>query len=70
MDSPLITQEINSTNNGTAQPNLGARDVMEYLIPVPPLQEQCKIVNKIENLISNINQIEKSFGIINANKKF
>lgn len=42
---------------------------MEYLIPVPPLQEQCKIVKKIENLISNINQIEKSFGIINANKK-
>ena len=69
LDSPLITQEINSTNNGTAQPNLGARDVMEYLIPVPPLQEQCKIVKKIENLISNINQIEKSFGIINANKK-
>ena len=69
LDSPLIIQEINSTNNGTAQPNLGARDVMEYLIPVPPLQEQGKIVKKIENLISNINQIEKSFGIINANKK-
>lgn len=53
LDSPLIIQEINSTNNGTAQPNLGARDVMEYLIPIPPLNEQFRIISKI-NQIRNI----------------
>ena len=58
LDSPLIIQEINETNNGTAQPNLGARDVMKYLIPIPPLQEQYEISKKIRIILNHIETAE------------
>lgn len=54
LDSPLIYQEIHETNNGTAQPNLGARDVMRYLMPIPPLEEQERIVEKLEEIFNII----------------
>ena len=43
LNSPLLKKYIDQTNNGTAQPNLGARDIAQYLIPLPPLDEQIEI---------------------------
>ena len=43
LNSPLLKKYIDQTNNGTAQPNLGARDIAQYLIPLPPLNEQIEI---------------------------
>ena len=51
LSSPLIAEQINSSNNGTAQPNLGARDIACYAIPLPPLAEQKRIVAKLEQLL-------------------
>ena len=54
LNSSLLKKYINQTNNGTAQPNLGARDIAQYLIPLLPLNEQIKIYNqylKITNLL-------------------
>lgn len=61
LSSPLIAEQINSSNNGTAQPNLGARDIACYLIPLPPLAEQKRIVAKIEELLPYIDRYAASY---------
>lgn len=61
LSSPLIAEQINSSNNGTAQPNLGARDIACYLIPLPPLSEQKRIVAKIEELLPYVDRYAAAY---------
>lgn len=60
-DTPLFKQEINNYNNGTAQPNLGARDLAKFEIPLPPLAEQKHIVAKIEELLPLVDRYAVSY---------
>ena len=60
--SSLLLEQINNSNNGTAQPNLGARDVAQFLLPLPPLVEQTHIVAEIEKyepLIAEYDKLEQ-----------
>jgi type I restriction enzyme S subunit len=41
--SNLCEREINRFENGAAQPNLSAKDLKEFKIPLPPLAEQKRI---------------------------
>jgi type I restriction enzyme, S subunit len=52
--SPLGKDEIARYDNGTAQPNLSARNVKAYSVPLAPLSEQRRIVAKIEELFSDL----------------
>ncbi len=54
LDSPFGKQLIKHFDNGTAQPNLSAESVSKYLIPLAPLPEQHCIVEKIEELFSEL----------------
>lgn len=58
INSQLFSNEVIKYNNGTAQPNLGARDLAKFIIPLPPLEEQKRIVNRIEELILFCKQIK------------
>ena len=54
LNSWLFKEEMSQYDNGTAQPNLGARDLSLFAVPLPPLAEQQRIVAHIESLFSKL----------------
>ena len=60
LNSPLSKKEILKYDNGSAQPNLAAKDFMRFLIPIPPLCEQDKINRLLQNVDYKIKQIESN----------
>lgn len=50
---------VSHKGGGSAQSNLKLEHVMEMYIPFPPLEEQQRIVDKIEQLLPLCNDIEK-----------
>ena len=50
LDSPLFFSEIKKYDNGTAQPNLAAKSLEQFFVPLPPLNEQHRIIQQIDNL--------------------
>jgi type I restriction enzyme S subunit len=51
LDSPLFFYEIKNYDNGTAQPNLAAKSLEQFVLPLPPLAEQRRIVERLEELL-------------------
>ncbi|MBW3116633.1 MULTISPECIES: restriction endonuclease subunit S [Providencia] len=50
LTSPFGKSQVFRFDNGSAQPNLSANSVMLYAFPCPPLDEQFRIYNKIQEL--------------------
>lgn len=61
LDSPLFFSEIKRYDNGTAQPNLAAKSLEQFLFPLPPLAEQKRIVAKIEELLPLVDRYEEAY---------
>ena len=56
--SPLGRSQIFRFDNGTAQPNLSANSVGLFTYPLPPLAEQHRIADKIEQLMKFCDSLE------------
>ena len=53
LDSPAFFSEIRKYDNGTAQPNLAAKSLEQFFVPIPPISEQKRILEKLDKLGSS-----------------
>ncbi len=56
--SPFGKRQLYRFDNGSAQPNLAANSVMLYAFPLPPLEEQKRIVARVDQLMALCDQLE------------
>ena len=54
LDSPAFFEQIRKHDNGTAQPNLAAKNLEQFLIPLPPYGEQHRLIAKVEMFFSKL----------------
>lgn len=48
---------VNMVTYGVKMPRLGTEDAKKMLIPVPPMQEQHRIIDKIDTLFARLENI-------------
>lgn len=71
LDAPLFFSEIRKYDNGTAQPNLAAKSFEQFLVPLPPLAEQKRIIAKLEEILPLIDRYEAAWSKLEEfNKRF
>ena len=58
LNSKLLQDMINLTKRGGAQPCLYLTSINQFLFPLPPLEEQKRIVEKVETLMAMCNALE------------
>ena len=56
----LVYCNLRQYSNSTAQPVISGKTIYPVYVPIPPINEQKRIVEEIENLLSYINQLELS----------
>ena len=54
LKSDLCFNFINKFSNGAAQPNLSAKSLKNFVIPLPPLSEQLRIITILDDAFENI----------------
>ncbi|MCM1276296.1 MAG: restriction endonuclease subunit S, partial [Lachnospiraceae bacterium] len=58
LNSLLAENEIKKYDNGSAQPNLAAKDFIRFLIPVPPTHEMTTINDKAKKSLNLVDKID------------
>ena len=57
MTSNYVVQGLNQFMKGDNSPSINGDDITKWLYPIPPLAEQKRIVEKIENAFAKLDQI-------------
>lgn len=64
LNADIIKRQQDLVANGSAQPNLSATNVMQYMVPFPPVKEQQCIIDRIENLFVKLEKAKKNLQIV------
>ncbi len=59
------TEAFRNINQGTAQPNLNTDIIKSTLFPMPPLEEQRRIISRIEELLPKVEEFGKAQDALN-----
>ncbi len=57
--SNIYLKQVNSMKTGNCIQHYGPTHLREVIIPLPPINEQLKIVNKVKNLLDSLNYISE-----------
>ncbi len=63
---PALQNIAKERITGTAIPHLFQRDIKEFYVDIPPLEEQQEIVSRVESLFAKADVIEKQYEILKA----
>lgn len=55
MLSPYVVDGLNQYMKGDNSPSINNADIEDYLYPLPPLEEQSRIVEKVNQLFQSLN---------------
>ena len=58
MESPLYWEQLRSGTIGSAQPNCNGQTLSKMILPLPPLEEQQRIVDKLDKLFNKLDEIK------------
>lgn len=61
MQTPFMKSQIKNNSSGTTVETLTMKKLMQYILPLPPKQEQYRIVAMIEKILPLIDQYETSW---------
>lgn len=59
MESALYWEQLKNGTNGSAQPNCNGKTLSKMILPVPPIEEQQRIVERVDQLMAKIDEYEK-----------
>jgi len=59
LGSGIYWKQLNENSAGTGQPNVNATALKNLFVPIPPLQEQHRIVAKVDELMALCDQLEQ-----------
>lgn len=60
LETPLYWKQLIEKSQGTGQPNVNAVSLSELIMPLPPLREQKRIVEKVDSLMLFCDMLEKA----------
>ena len=60
LETPLYWEQLIRKSKGTGQPNVNAVSLSNLVIPLPPLNEQKRIVEKVDQLMALYNELERN----------
>ena len=58
LQSPFVYEQATKSTTGTAQPTIPLSALRNFLLPLPPLAEQRRIVAKVDELIALVDHLE------------
>ena len=62
MISSYVVNGLNQFMKGDNSPSINSDDITDFLYPIPPIEEQKRIIDRIEQIFEQLDILEKSLG--------